>query len=183
MNQLPKILPTEHISKGSVVRFPVSPLEFQRLGISCFQIAILVWLKYCYWDVNPQTPIGRMISPAKQGNRSIFRVTDEIKSTHHRQPLSHWSHFLLSYDQTIFLYTLSHPAKRDDKSLRLFLWPTHTVQDCWRELNQYRILTTQISLLHRPLSTNWRQGSLIYSALYQINPLIDWQIRRTEQPW
>ena len=33
-------------------RFPVSPLVFQRLDISCFQVAI--WLKDCYGEVNPK---------------------------------------------------------------------------------------------------------------------------------
>ena len=39
-------------SKRTGVRFPASPLEFPRLVISCFQVAI--WLKYRWSDVNPQ---------------------------------------------------------------------------------------------------------------------------------
>ena len=39
-------------SKRSGVRFPFSPLRFQRLVISCFQVAI--WLKYRLSDINPQ---------------------------------------------------------------------------------------------------------------------------------
>ena len=35
-----------------IPRFPASPLEWQRLVISCFQVAI--WLKYRWSGVNPQ---------------------------------------------------------------------------------------------------------------------------------
>ena len=38
------------------IRFPVSPLEFQRLVISCFQVTI--WLTYRWRDVNPQSRGG-----------------------------------------------------------------------------------------------------------------------------
>ena len=39
-------------SKRSGVRLSASPLEFQRLVISCLKVAI--WLKYRSGDVNPQ---------------------------------------------------------------------------------------------------------------------------------
>ena len=63
-------------SKRSRVRFPASPLWFQRLVISCFQVGI--WMKDCLSGVNPQNNQPTTTAQKRQHPNAVYDVKDKL---------------------------------------------------------------------------------------------------------